>query len=87
MMDNDNSDVVIPKGTEIHALGQRLVLAKDCIIKNGCLGDYKFTERPENRRAAVLGLRIEFCVRLGLLEQVARDRAYMADWEQSTKAA
>lgn len=72
-------NAVIPKGTAMDVLGQRLVLAKDCVIKDGGLGDYEFTEKPKNIRAAVLALRIEWETRTGRLEAAARGRKYMTD--------
>ncbi len=80
---DENLDAVIPKGTEMNALGQILVLAEDCTIKNGTLGDYEFTEKPENVRAAVLALRIEWCMRIGRVKEAARDREYMTEWERA----
>ncbi len=84
---DENLDTVIPKGTEMNALGQRLVLAEDCTIKNGTLGDYEFTEKPENMRAAILALRIEWYMRIGRVKEAARGREYMAEWERSAEAA
>ncbi len=84
---DENLDTVIPKGTEMNALGQRLVLARDFVVNNGLLNGSLFTERPKNMRAAVLAVRIEWDMLTGNLERAARGREYMAEWERSARVA